>query len=461
MAEKLGLKEVVAMGVGGVVGGGIFAVLGVAAQRAGNAAFLTYLLAGIIALASSYSYVRMTRHLDEAGGSFTFLEHYVDHQSIAAMVAWVLVAGYVGTMAMYAYAFGSFTVGLLGVGADTLLRRLVSIGIIAVFIGVNILGVRESGESEDIMVYAKITILLLFSVLGLYAILTRPEFTLFAGGMFDQGVIAPIMAVGAIFVSFEGWQLLTYEYGDIAGGGETLERGVFITVIASTLIYIFVALATTGLVSPETIVTHKETVLAFAAQKVFAAPLLRQISVVLVSLAAILSTASAINATLFGTARFTHKVATEDALPRLFSFQNREGIPVASLAVTGILTALFTALGSLEEITTFASIAFIGVFSVVNYVCLRDPDVDVIDAIPVFGLIGAGAVLLLEGWHLYVEQPHMLAFIAGVFVVLAILELVYIDRDEIEAHVAVMHRIDAALGRVEERWGRVLGSRNE
>lgn len=429
---ELGLREAVAMGVGGIIGGGIFAVLGVAAHLAGNAAFLTYAAAGLIALASGYSYVKLTAHLEEDGGSFTFLEHYTRNKNIAGMVGWILIVGYIGTMSMYSYAFGSFAANMFGIGPSSYIRGLISTGILAVFIAVNLLGVQESGRSEDLLVYVKVAILGLFSIAGLYAMFTRPGLQFFTGGVFNHGMSSAVISIGAVFVSFEGWQLLTYEYSEIDGGIETLKKSVFASIAISTVIYVAVALVTTSLVSPEMIVQHKETVLAFAAGKIFTNPLAVKASAGLVSVAALFSTASAINATLFGTARFSHRLAVEKELPGLFSFQNRKGIPTKSLLVIGALTALFTFLGSLEEITTFASVSFIAIFGVVNYVCLSDPDLEKKKWIPWMGLVGSLSALGLLIWHLYVRQPHILAFVSLLYAALFAAEFLYFERRFIE-----------------------------
>lgn len=437
MGDKLGLREVVAMGVGGLIGGGIFAVLGVATEISGNAAFLSYAVSGLIALASGYSYVKLTGHLKEEGGSFTFLEHYVSNKNIAGMVGWVLILGYIGTMAMYSFAFGAFTAELLrkaGIGFN-LLRPLLSAGVMLVFLAVNLFGVKTSGESEDIMVYTKVLILLLFSLTGLWAILTRPELTFFSGGVFNYGFVSPVVAIGSVFVSFEGFQLLTYEYSEIEGGMETLKKGVLYSIAISTLIYVLVALVTTNLLRPEQIMHHKETVLAFAASRIFQSQLINSISFVLVSIAAIFSTASAINATLFGTARFSYKVATEDELPELFSFRNRKGVPSHSLYIITALTMAFTVLGSLEEITTFASLAFLAIFGTVNYISIRDSGLESNNLISGFGLVGtlAATVLLLQ--RLYTESFHMLVSIAGIFAALLVLEFLFFERESIEEEV--------------------------
>lgn len=428
MSEQLGLREVVAMGVGGLIGGGIFAVLGVAAEIAGNAAFLAYLIAGGVAMASGYSYVRLTAHLDEEGGSFTFIEHYTGNENVAGLVGWTLIAGYVGTMAMYAFAFGSFAADLLIGSSATWLRGVLSIGIIVVFTGINLLGVHESGESQDILVYMKVVILLTFGLVGLWTIFAGHRAEPFVGGIFSKGLLAPIVGIGAIFVSFEGFQLLSYEYTDIEEGIDTMEKGIYLSIAISTVIYVLVAFVTTTVLSPEQILRSKETVLAVAASMLFADPLVQRAAFVLVAIAALFSTTSAINATLFGTARLAHKVASKGALPQLFSFRNKNGVPTWSLVIIAGLTAIFTALGSLEEITSFASIAFALIFGTVNYICLRDTDIDRSPVIPGIGLVGTVAFLPLILWHYLRTQPTMLYYVGGIFLALVILELVYSER---------------------------------
>ncbi|WEL23378.1 Amino acid permease [Candidatus Nanohalovita haloferacivicina] len=427
------------MGIGGIIGGGIFAALGVAASIAGDAAFIAYLLAGFVALASAYSYVNMTSHLEDEGGSFTFLEHYVDNKNIAGMVGWILVVGYIGTMAMYSYAFGSFAANALPFTSE-LLRPVLSVGIIGLFVLVNFLGPSKAGSSEDLLVYAKICILGLFSISGLYMIFQRPELTFFAEGVLQHGFLSPIFAVGAIFVSFEGFQLLTYEYSEIEGGHDTLKKAAYISVIASTLIYVLVALVTTNLMTAEQIAVHKETALAFASSQIFHNYFLQTGSVLLVSVAALFSTASAINATLFGTSRLTYRIASDNELPDLFSFRNSKGVPTHSIAVVGGLTALFTFLGSLEEVTTFASVAFISIFAIVNFICLKDRESRNNGWVPAFGLLGSLSALVLLIVHLFRTNQHMLYYIGGIFAVVFVAEFFYFERDEIEEEVEEIER---------------------
>ncbi|MFB6145801.1 MAG: amino acid permease [Candidatus Nanohaloarchaea archaeon] len=439
MAEKLGLKESVAMGLGGLIGGGIFAVLGVAANISGNAAFISYFFDGIVALASGYSYVKLTEYLEEDGGSFTFLEHFVSNPNIAGIVGWILIVGYIGSTSMYAYAFGSFAAGLIDMHS-AFVRPLISVGVILLFVGINMVGVKSSGSSEDLLVYVKVAILLLFGVAGVWAIFSDPSFVLFQGGLFNKGISSMIIGAAVIFVSFQGFQLLTYEYSDIDGGIKTLKKGVYYSIIAATLIYILVAFTTTNLLTAQQVLVHKETALAYAANKIFSSALLNKISFLLISIAALFSTASAINATIFGTARLTYKMATDKELPELFSFRNRKGIPTRSIISIGVLTMAFTAFGSLEQITTFASLAFIMIFASVNAVCLLDSDVTENMLIPLIGLAGTLTAIPLMLLHLYNTNPHMLVSVVGLFIALALLEILYFERKPLEKEAEKIER---------------------
>ena len=114
MAEKLGLRSAVSMALGGMIGGGIYAVLGIVVAAAGATAWLAFLLAGVVALCAGYAYVSLNRRVGHPGGAVVFVQEYLDSSTTAGMVGWTLLVGYLGSMAMYAFAFGSYFVDLTG-----------------------------------------------------------------------------------------------------------------------------------------------------------------------------------------------------------------------------------------------------------------------------------------------------------------------------------------------------------
>ncbi len=427
---KLGLLEVIAMGVGGMVSGGIYAVLGVAMAQAGNAVPISYLIAGVITLLTAYSYLKLTLHFGEHGGVFSFVEHVVDSPTVTAYVGWVLVVGYVGVMAMYAFAFGAYTLtaarAVFGIALPQYLRPILSILIVAGFVGLNLTGVRETGLFEDIAVYIKIAILLSLAVLGVVFY----DGSVTAIDFFSEGVVSPITGFAIIFVSYEGFQLLVYDYEDIENVERVLPIGMYVAIIIAILIYVSVSFMATLHLTPEQLVAHEEVALAEAVSHV---PVLGAAGFVLVILSAMKSTSSGINATLFGTSRLVHKIATEGALPRVFSFRNREDIPVYSLLIMGGLTAALAALGTLKQITEFGSVAFLISFAVTNYTNLILADETGSNRlVPLLGLLGTGVAIPVVLYHLYRTDVGILVWIAGIFLVVFVLEYLYIERSRFE-----------------------------
>jgi len=423
---KLGLPEVVAMGVGGMVSGGIYAVLGVAMSQSGNAVPLSYLIAGVITLLTAYSYLKLTLHYEEHGGAFTFVEHATDNVHIAGFVGWVLVVGYIGVMAMYAFAFGAYSLtaarAILGIELPQILRPLISVLIVAAFVGLNLSGVHETGLFEDIAVYLKILVLLSLAALGIAFYEGNPV----ALDFFNKGQLSPITGFAIIFVSYEGFQLLVYDYEDIENVERILPIGMYVSILIAILIYVSVSFMATLQLTPEQLIAHEETALAAAVSNI---PLLGAGGFVLVILSAMKSTSSGINATLFGTSRLVHEIATEGAIPRLFSFRNREGIPVYALLLMGGLTAAFAALGTLKQITEFGSVAFLVADAVANFVNLQLADETGSNRLfPALGLVGTVTAIPIVIYHLYRTDLEMLLWIVGIFGSIFLFEFLYVER---------------------------------
>ncbi|KXS42381.1 amino acid permease [Methanolobus zinderi] len=424
ISGKLGLKEVIAMGVGGMVSGGIYAVLGVAMQQAGNAVTFSFLLAGILTLLTAYSYVKLTLHFKEEGGTFSFIEHVVSNKHIAGVFGWLLVVGYVGVMALYAFAFGSYLVSILGYPPDSFLRQAISVIIIAIFVGLNISGVKETGLYEDISVYIKIALLLSLAGLGIYF---SDQSIAVLSSFFNKGILSSVTAFAIIFVAYEGFQLLTYDYKEIEDVNKNLPRGMYTAIIIAILIYITISFMSTLHLTPEQIIEDKEFSLAVAVRS-----FLGTAGFIVVIISALQSTSSGINATLFGTSRLTHKIATEKELPKAFSFRDKRGIPVYSLLIIGSLSALFAFVGTLEEITSFGSIVFLVADAAANYANLKLYKVtDSSPWTPLTAFAGCLIAIPIVIYHLYTTQLHILISIASIFAAVFFLEFLYLERQRI------------------------------
>ncbi|MFB6196890.1 MAG: amino acid permease, partial [Halobacteriaceae archaeon] len=223
-----------------------------------------------------------------------------------------------------------------------------------------------------------------------------------------------------------GWQLLFYDQEQIANPVETIRRAVYISIPVSTVSYVLVAFVTISLVSTSQVANHPDLALAIAAQE-FAG----RIGYLLIGVAAVASTASAINATLFSTALFAKRMSADGLVPDKVaeSDDGDGGVPTRALLVIGVLTTAFTVWGSLEAITEFASMAFIVVFGAMNYLALRQRHGGGIQKwIPLLGLLGTSVFFPLFGWHLYTEQFDIFVLVVGLTLVLLVTEGLYFER---------------------------------
>ncbi len=419
--EKLGLKELVAMGVGGMVGGGIFSVLGLSVGLAGHAAPLAFALGGMIALLTGLSYARLGLVFRSDGGSFTYLERAYSHRNIAGLGGWLLLAGYVGTMALYSYTFGVYGSAVLGgTGHDSAMAHILQSGSLLLFLGVNLYGVKAAGHSEDIIVMIKVLILSLFAVAGLFYIKSDRLLPIF-----DQGTGGVLMGAALIFVAYEGFELIPNAVNEMKDPERNLSRGIIISIVITIFIYILVSLVAVGNLSAAAIAKYKEYALAVAAR-----PFLGRAGFLLIGLGALLSTASAINATMFGTARLGKVMAQDEELPAIFSLkEHTRDVPWVSLCVITAATLLFVNLGNLTIISSFASATFLLIFASINLVALRlYAKIGIAWPLPLLGLVLSLASWLVLCIYLWRNHPASLAWIGLSFVVIAAAELLFSER---------------------------------
>jgi amino acid transporter len=358
MSQKLqlGLKELIAIGVGGMIGGGIFSVMGLAVEITGNATPIAFLLGGILALIMGYSYVKLAVAFHSDGASFTYLElAFPKHKFIGAITGWIVIIGYIGVMSLYAFTFGAYAAELLNSNND-FVRKILSVSIILIFVMINLIGTKTLSKTEDLIVYGKIILLAILALAGMQSVDTQN-----ITPIVDKGVISIFMAAALIFVAFEGFQLITNGVRETKNPEQNIARGIYGSIAIVSVIYIVLSIVAIGSLSHEDLVAAKEYAMAMAAQ-----PSMGNAGRVLVSIAALLATASAINATMFGASRMMAEMATEHEMPKAFSFRNIESVPWISVVTLGILTLCFTYFGELELIASFSSLTFLLVSLAVN-----------------------------------------------------------------------------------------------
>jgi len=436
MSEKLGLTEAVSIALGGMIGGGIYAVLGVVAQVTMAATWAAFLLAGVVAICAGYSYNRLNALIDDAGGSVSFVQSFLGNSTLAGMVGWTLLFGYVGSMAMYAFAFAEFAIalGLPDGVAGLPTRPVVSVVAVTAFVGLNLLGARTTGSAETLLVAAKVAVLVAFGVAGLrYAL--GPSGPPVAFGLDRLAGSDPVVAAAISFVAFQGWQLLFYDQESFEDPVDTVRRAVYVSVPAAVVVYALVGVVTVNL-APQALQSHPHVALKEAARTVASPYGLGATGAALLSASALFSTGSAINATLFSAAHFAEGMLTDDLLPDHVGDADADGLPERTLVLLGGVTALLSAVGSLGAITSFASLAFIVVFGAMSYLAFRlRGRAGVRTLPPAVGAVGAAGFLPLMLWNLYRREPNTLYAVLVLAAVVVVVELAYFERDRLEREV--------------------------
>lgn len=421
-----GVGTAVALGVGGIVGGGIYAAIGIVVAAAGLLTWFAYSLATVVVLCCAYSYVKLNDVTETRGGSVSYIEELTGRSTVAGVVGWTLVVGYVGTMAMYAYAFGAYAQMMVGVEYvhGLPVRQFISVGIVATFVGLNLLGAGSSAAVERYLVFVQAGIIAAFGLIGLWV---GARNQLLQVGLSEFG-LNPIIAASVGFVSFEGWQLLFYDQDQFADPDETLGKAVFISIPIAAFIYILVGFVITSLLPEEVVAAQPEAALLYGGL------VISKWAALAVGIAGLVSTASAINSTLFSEALFAKNLIDHGILPDDMGDADADAAPTRTVLVIGALTAAFTVLGSLEAVVEFASLAFIVVFgsmSALALACRGDADADINPLPPLVGTLGAFAFFVMLVWYLYSQLPAVFWLVVVIAAVVFAIEAAYFERESI------------------------------
>src|SRR5881394_2479069 len=169
-SAPIGMVAAVSIGVGGMVGAGIFSILGVVAQAAGNAMWLAFAIGGVVALLSTYSYAKLGAAFPSAGGAVHFLVKGYGDGVLAGGLNLFMWAGYIISLALYATAFGSYAATFFTTAPSPLLLKSLAVGSVVLLTVVNAFGAKLMGRSETLIVAVKVAILVLFAAVGLWFI---------------------------------------------------------------------------------------------------------------------------------------------------------------------------------------------------------------------------------------------------------------------------------------------------
>ncbi|WP_194767103.1 APC family permease [Tamlana sp. I1] len=361
MNKKIGLKEAISIGIGGMVGGGIFAVLGLAVSLAKGGTPVAFLFAGILALITAYSYVKLSQTYPDRGGTVKFINQGFGKSVFSGGVNNLLWISYIIMLSLYASAFGSYAPNLFEITGDkTLDFHIYASAIIVLATAINYYSIAVVGKIESYAVIIKLIILISFIFIGAYGLIGNPNLSQLAMSQWETPV--KLFAGGmVIFVAYEGFELIANAAPDIVNPKQNIPRAYYYSVVFVIILYIIIALVTVGSLPFENIAKAEDYVLAEAAK-----PMLGQVGFSVITVAALISTFSAINASLYGGSRVNFEIAEDDELPHYFlgQFHNQ---PIG-LMITAVTTLILVNVLELESISTAGSIGFLLIFGMVNFV---------------------------------------------------------------------------------------------
>jgi len=416
--KNLGFKELVAIAVGGMVGGGIFTILGISVSMIGFLAPFAIVLGGVIAFFAAYSYVKLGVYYKDEGATYAFFKRtYPNSHMAASLIGWYTIFGYISTLALYAYTFSSYGISGFEFANNEWIRKTVAIGILWIFAGINLWSVKGMGKLEDIMVYAKLFILLLISLALIYY--GETDLKTFSKTLTQDLAQTPMMSILIVasitFVAYEGFQLVINAVNEMENPAKNIPRAIYTALVLVTLIYFVIAMGSVLAIPVEDLIKNKEYALASGA-----AEIMGDLGQNLVIIGAILATSSAISGTMFGSSRQMARIADDGYLPTILSLR-RQHIPTyAILAMTSTATLLIL-VGGLQLILEFGSITFLLVsllMAIANFKIRKQTNSSTLFTLISIGGLSVGSVLILI--YEYQTNPEQMFFIVILYLLLAL-----------------------------------------
>ena len=373
LSKELGLKEALGIAIGALIGGGVFSVLGLVINNTGPSAFLSFLLAGIVSSFTAYSYVHLALKYPKAGGAFIYAQEAFNKKWLSGTIGIILWFGYSFSVSLYAMTFGRylgeaipiakgfelFAGTTYAVSISAFIFQIISV---LLFVGLNLLGVKESSKTQNILVLIKVSILVLYVIAGL----TAAKSSNFEG-FFDKGFFPIIASSVLIFVSMEGFEILSNSVEEMKNPKKDLPIGMFLSIIIVLILYVSVAVVTIAVLGTQNVGEYKEVILSESASK-----FLGNAGMGIMVFAAIVSAASAINATLLGSSRLSYMLSHEGIIPKAMAKINpKTRVPARAIGISGILSIVFVLAFNVEIVALASSVIFMFIFGCVNISAIK------------------------------------------------------------------------------------------
>lgn len=353
----------IAIGVGGMMGAGLYTLLGLAATTAGVWIPVAFAVGAVVAVFSVYSYSKLGATFPGRGGAGTFLLRGFGDTVVSGGLNVFQFFGWIIAMALYAVGFGGYAVKLFGDLPDWASKAF-GVGLVLVVILINFIGSKWVSRSEIFVVVVELIIIAIFVGVGL----AKADYTTFFQGFTagkDSHWTGIFFAAGLLYVTYEGFGVVTNSAGSMKNPKKQLPRAMYTALILVAVIYVVVSSVVVLLLSVSKMEADQGHVLAAAAEVVMG-----RTGFILLSAAALLATASAVNATLFGDSNLAYMMGRRRELPAVMDRTMWHG-GYPGILVGAALTILFVIFFPLSDVGQMASLAFLLIYAAVSLGHLR------------------------------------------------------------------------------------------
>ena len=343
--KKLSLLEVVSMAVGTMIGASIFSIFGLGAKVAGQDLPIAFLLSGFYALVVAYSYSILGSKIISNAGPIAFILKGLGDNIITGALSILLWFTYIVSISLFVKGFAGYLLPFIHIKSTVLSIGLVEVIVISFFTALNFFGSNAVGKAEFYIVLTKLSILLVFILAGFLTIKwhnVQPVFdNTHTNGLLNGSII--------FFLSYMGFGLITNASENMKNPKKNVPLAIFISIFLVMLFYVLISLVTLGNLPLQDIIKAQENALAVAAK-----PFLGNFGFILISIGALFSISSALNATIYGGANIAYSLAKDGELPesleRKIWFKSTEGLYLT--AGLGLAMALFFDLSAIAIITS-------------------------------------------------------------------------------------------------------------
>jgi amino acid transporter len=345
------------IGIGSMVGAGIFALLGEAAVIAGSAVWLSFLLAGVVTALLAYNVVKLGIRYPSEGGLIEYLRQGFGNGRLLGIASWLgYAAAFVVVAAMLAVSFGSYATTLfIGDDASSGWDNLFASLLIVAMTLVNMFGATFVSRVASLMVVVLLGVFAVF----IWVTISEVNFDLLAFSGYPS-FSKIISSIALTFFAFLGFGVMTFTVANLRDPARELPKAVALALGITTALYVLIAIGVFGTLTVDEAIGYGETAIAEAAR-----PSLGDAGFTLMAVAALIATAGATNGTLFGAAGLTSSLAKMKQFPPLLGPASRLGRH-GGLLVTGILALVMANFLDLSAIASVGSACSLVVFLLVG-----------------------------------------------------------------------------------------------